>query len=147
MANVNKESKAIKPKGTNSKGDKKLKMQEKPISSYLEDSLYEEFMQAYQIGDWKDGEEKLDLLIENYPLDNDLRHLHQDLLLRSKVDDIEEVDAIKDRKVFRNKVLLGIIGSVAGLAILVVTYMSSATWLEEQRLATEQILQEKHCSC
>jgi len=146
MAKIIKESKTNqptnKPKGKNSKGDKNLKGPGKSLTPYLEDSLYTEFMQAYQSGNWIDSEEKLERLIEDYPLDNGLRYLRQDLLLRSNVDGVEAIDIKEDRKIFIKMLVLRIIGSAAVIALLVVGYTYSSTWLQERIAIAEQTVLE-----
>lgn len=116
--------------------------QQESISSYMEDSLHAEFLNAFQGGEWKRSENILEQLMDTYPLENELRQLQQDLQLKVAVDEIEQVDVKQDRKDYRKKLLMMIVGAGLSVLILVVGYDLSSSWLNTKRALAEENFQQ-----
>ena len=69
-------------------------MSANPAKKYLKDPLFIETMRLLQNGDWNDGLDKLNSVKEQFPGNKELDSLHQEMLIRAKIDEYE----VEDRK-------------------------------------------------
>ncbi|NIM95923.1 MAG: LysM peptidoglycan-binding domain-containing protein [Anaerolineales bacterium] len=76
-------------------------MSSKTSDSYLTHPFYKLAIQHLQAGEWEIGLRKVDWLLENFPLEHDLRSLRQDILLRAKLskDEKRDIANLKRRRI------------------------------------------------
>jgi len=88
-------------------------MTSETVSVYKRDPDFKTAMDLLQQGKWQNGLAKLDSLIEAYPLEQDLRALKQDMLIRARIDNEEEDynQRQRMRKVLRATVIVLAIGA------------------------------------
>ncbi len=59
--------------------------------SYLDNPQFRQAMESLQKGEWESGLSQIEILMQAFPLEPDLRSLRQEMILRSKVDADEKV--------------------------------------------------------
>jgi len=67
-------------------------MSDEIYESFYDDDVYKTMMVHFQRGEWAQGFELLDQLIAKYPLEEELRALRQEMLMRATVDRSEGAD-------------------------------------------------------
>jgi tetratricopeptide (TPR) repeat protein len=117
-----------------------------PVDTYRNDPLYVEAMEHFQRGKWEAGLKGLASLLENYPLDHELRMLNQEMQLRAKVDR----DEVQDRAEFRRRLLFNYLSRALMVLLfgllLFFSVRTYAGWISNQwdfaRQAVEQEARE-----
>jgi tetratricopeptide (TPR) repeat protein len=75
-------------------------MVENSVETYLQSPTYRQAVQNCQKGDWPAALTLLDELEKAFPLEPDLRTWRQELLLRSKMDQVEEGEVKRQQRIF-----------------------------------------------
>ena len=90
-------------------------MNQQQIESYRDHPLFHSALQHFQEGEWQASLHEVDWLMEHFPLEQELRTLKQDLILRAQLDNQEEQDGVNAKKVrlttYTSRVLVaGVVG-------------------------------------
>ena len=106
--------------------------------SYLDHPMFQQAMLSMQKGDWASGLNQIEKLMQSFPLDQNLRSLRQEMIIRSRVDSDEQTDISQARKKrFRNLTLrIAVIAVLVILAIFVARTYSN--WIQRQVAVTRQ---------
>lgn len=100
--------------------------------SYEDSEEYLVVLAHFQKGDWQEGMELLNYLIQKYPLETNLRSLRQEMALRAKVDDYEIQETKHNRfSRFRSFLVKFLVVLVVGGGLL---YLASnyASWIRSR---------------
>ncbi len=108
--------------------------------SHLNDPLFQSAMNYMQSGEWETGLEELDQVVENHPLEAELRGLRQEMQLRAHIDEDEREDLAREkRQRFMSwGVRLVVLVLVIGLGFWGVSTYSS--WIRGQIVSAGQVL-------
>ncbi|MCK5314665.1 MAG: hypothetical protein KAJ53_06055, partial [Anaerolineales bacterium] len=108
--------------------------------SHLNDPLFQSAMNYMQSGEWETGLEELDQVVENHPLEAELRGLRQEMQLRAHIDEDEREDLAREkRQRFMSwGVRLVVLVLVFGLGFWAVSTYSS--WIRGQIVSAGQVL-------
>jgi tetratricopeptide (TPR) repeat protein len=107
-------------------------MNAETATPHVSDPIFQEVLQSFQTGDWTQGFEQLDVLVERYPSKRELRDFRDEMRLRARIDQYEVDDKKRDtrKKILRWGVVLTFIGLL--IASFVWGINSYSTWLQDQ---------------
>lgn len=100
--------------------------------TFLNDPLFQRAMNNLQVGNWQDGLDVLNQLIENYPLSQELQSLHQEMQIRAKIDDdeLDEIAAGKRQRLKKRLLRMGFLAVIFVVTIWgILTY---SAWIQDQ---------------
>jgi len=100
--------------------------------NYQNDPLFKSSMQSLQLGNWQEGLQALNQLINNYPFSQDLRLLRQDMQLRAHIDNDERIDKIAEKRHLLKTSLFRILMVVLVMAVVVWGISTYSTWIQGQ---------------
>lgn len=106
--------------------------------NYLNDPLFKSAMQNLQLGNWQEGLQALNQLVENYPFSQDLRLLRQDMQTRARIDDDERVDQIAGKRQRLIKTLFRVALIVLVVAAVVWGINAYSAWIQGQLVKAGQ---------
>jgi tetratricopeptide (TPR) repeat protein len=66
-------------------------------TSYQSDPRFQATLNHFQLGEWGPGLTELEKLIQDYPLEHELRRMRQEMLLRARIDKDEKEDISRNR--------------------------------------------------
>ena len=114
--------------------------QTESVESYMAHSLYHQAMQDMQKGEWEAGLKKLDDLMQVFPLEQELRALRQEMLVRSRIDQDERED--RSERIYRRywKFSIRFAIMVALLAAGIFVFRLYSNRIQEQYTLTRQAL-------
>lgn len=102
--------------------------------TYLDHPLFRQAQQNAQKGEWQAGLDKMEKLMQAYPLEADLRALRQEMQLRARIDQDERRDIAQARKQRVRDLLMRMI-IVAGLAVLALAVVRSYSAIFQEQIA------------
>ncbi len=103
--------------------------------TFLKDPLFQKAMNNLQIGNWRDGLEMINQLIENYPGSLELGSLHQEMQLRANIDDDEREDTAADKRHQLKKNILRLAFLVLIVALTIWGILTYSAWIQDQLVA------------
>jgi tetratricopeptide (TPR) repeat protein len=108
--------------------------------SYLDNPQFRQAMESLQKGEWESGLSQIEILMQAFPLEPDLRSLRQEMILRSKVDADEKVTKSYARR-RRSRELIVRFAVVSVLVILAIFVATTyASWFQDQiKLAAQEV--------
>lgn len=108
--------------------------------THLNDPLFQSAMNHLQSGNWETGLEELDRVVENHPLEADLRGLRQEMQMRARIDQDEQVDLAteKRQRIIGWGLRLVVIVLVIGLAYW--GFSTYSSWIRGQIASASQVL-------
>ena len=100
--------------------------------SYLDNPQFRQAMHSMQTGEWESGLSQIEILMQAYPLEPDLRSLRQEMILRAKIDADEKVaKSYARRRRSRDLIVRAAVVSVLVIIALFVT-TTYASWFQDQ---------------
>ncbi len=113
------------------------------MESYRNSAVYQEALLNFQSGDWEPGLGKLNQLVKQFPLENELRALRQEMYLRSRIDDYEIEDRQRQRA--RNLVTgsIKVLIVLGLLALLFLGGRASYQWIQQKIVQRTALLVEQ----
>jgi tetratricopeptide (TPR) repeat protein len=112
--------------------------------SFQEDPEYQQMMVDFQGGNWKNGLLKLNGLIQQYPLEQDLRKLRQEMQVKASVSayEVNETRSAKRQRLTKLAIRIGIAVVIIGAIFGGVRYYSD--WIRQQMNTVQiQLSQER----
>jgi hypothetical protein len=96
--------------------------QAQSVESYLAHPLYQAAMQDMQNGEWEAGLQKIDTLIQSFPLEQELRALRQEMQVRSRIDQDEREDNSERlyRRYWKFSIRFGILVAVVAVGFVAI---------------------------
>lgn len=107
-------------------------MSANPAKKYLKDPLFIETMRLLQNGDWNDGLDKLNSVKEQFPGNKELDSLHQEMLIRAKIDEYEVEDRKRENQRQITKFTLRGFLAILVLFIILWGVIQSSSWIQQQ---------------
>jgi tetratricopeptide (TPR) repeat protein len=112
--------------------------------TYMDDPDYPQMMADFQMGNWNNGLITLNRLIQNYPLEQELRRLRQEMQLKASVSAYEagETRSAKRQKLVNLAIRIGIAVLIVGVIFAGFRYFSG--WIQQQMDTIQlQVSQER----
>jgi len=111
--------------------------------NYLNDPAFKSAMHSLQLGNWQEGLQALNKLIESYPFSKDLRLLRQDMQTRANIDDDEQVDLVGEKRRLLKTRMIRAALIVLAIAIVIWGISAYSSWIQGQVVkAGEQLENE-----
>ena len=100
--------------------------------TYKQHPMFRLAMQSLQKGEWQEGLDKLDNLMQAYPMEGELRNLRQEMLLRARIDQDERQERARARSRRLRTLTVRTLTVVALLALAAVVFTAYSRWIGQQ---------------
>jgi tetratricopeptide (TPR) repeat protein len=111
--------------------------------NYTNDPVYSEILSHFQKGEWEAGHIKLNGLLEQYPLEPELRGFRQEMQLRAYMDTYEKEDKKGARRKKSRKFLTRAILIVALVALFFWGFETYSSWMNSRVNSAQAIVAEE----
>ncbi len=100
--------------------------------TYIKSPAFQEAMDHFRVGRWDAGFVKLIEVEKNFPMESDLRAIHQEMEVRSRVSQYELEENKKQhlQKIARYGIRIG--GALIGLVVVILAISTYSGWIQSQ---------------
>lgn len=111
--------------------------------SYHDDQRFLNALRLFQMGEWNKGLQDLTEVVQDYPLDHELRRLFQEMRIRAKIDKDEKEDIARNRvrRIKSIGIRIAVLGFVA--AVLFFGIQTYSSWIQQQFSLAQQSVQQE----
>jgi tetratricopeptide (TPR) repeat protein len=111
--------------------------------SFTDHPLYQQAIDAFQLGEYEEGKTHLEALLEKYPLSPELRALNQEMILKSRIDQDEISDQHAQRRARLSRIVVRT-GMLVGFVLLVAFGIRTYSgWIRTQVQSAQFVLEQQ----
>ncbi len=118
-------------------------MFENKADSYENLPLFRETQREFQLGNWASGLAHLQELEEAYPLEPELRSWRQEMVLRSRMDEVEVDEAGRQKRIFYKNLAFRLVGVFLVIVLVVLGLQAFSRTIQSQWKSTVSQMQEE----